>query len=283
MAVICHRRWDPLVSRSSAAVLTGLARGCHPGPTFVVTLVAALLTVSAGAALSTTAAVAVTVLTGQLSIGWSNDWLDAARDRTRHDKPTAVGVISPPTLRTAAVVALAGTVLLSVLLSWPHGLWQLVLVAAGWTYNLGVKATVASPIPYAVGFGALPVYALTTAGVAVAWWVPVCGALLGVAGHFANAAPDVELDRSHGVDGLPQRLGARRSLGLALAVLAAAGVVLVGQLEVSGRSAAAAAAVVVLPLVLGLWTLTRGQSTRRTFRLVMVAAVLDVVLLVVAS
>lgn len=271
------------MSRSSAAVLTGLARGCHPGPTFVVTLVTALLTVSAGAPPSTTAVVTVTVLTGQLSIGWSNDWLDAARDVTRREKPTAVGVISPPTLRTAAVVALVGTALLSVLLSWPHGLWQLVLVAAGWAYNLGVKATVASPIPYAVGFGALPVYALTAAGVAVAWWVPVCGALLGVAGHFANVAPDIELDRSHGVHGLPQRLGAKRSLALALAVLACAGAVLVGQLDVSAPAEAAAAAVVLVPLCLGLWVLVRGRDARLTFRLVMMAAVLDVALLVVAS
>ena len=283
MAVICHRRWDPLVSRSSAAVLTGLARGCHPGPTFVVTLVAALLTVSAGAPLSTTAVVGVTVLTGQLSIGWSNDWLDAARDVTRQDKPTAAGVIGPPTLRTAAVAALVGTALLSVLLSWPYGLWQLALVAAGWAYNLGLKATVASPVPYAVGFGALPIYALTAANVTVAWWVPVCGALLGVAGHFANAAPDVELDLAQGVDGLPQRVGTQRSLGIALAVLAVAGAVLVGQLDLSGRAAATAAGVVVLPLFLGLWTLVRGRNTRLTFRLVMVAAVLDVLLLVVAS
>jgi 4-hydroxybenzoate polyprenyltransferase len=283
MAVTCHRRWDPLVSRSSAAVLTGLVRGCHPGPTFVVTLVAALLTVAGGAPAWTTAVVAVTVLSGQLSIGWSNDWLDAARDMAREDKPTAAGVISPPTLRTAAVVALVATALLSVLLSWPHGLWQLVLVGAGWAYNLGLKATVASPVPYAVGFGALPVYALTAAGVTVAWWVPACGALLGVAAHFANVAPDIELDRSQGVHGLPQRLGAQLSLALALAALAVAGAVLVGQLDVSAPAQAAAAAVVLLPLCLGLWVLVRGRDARLTFRLVMVAAVLDVALLVVAS
>ena len=271
------------MSPSSAAVLTGLARGCHPGPTFVVTLVAALLTVSGGAPASTTALVTLTVLTGQLSIGWSNDWLDAARDRTRHDKPTAAGVISPLTLRAAAVIALVATTLLSVLPSWPYGLWQLALVGAGWTYNLGLKSTVASPVPYAVGFGALPGYALTAAGAALEWWVLAAGALLGVAAHFANAAPDVELDRSQGVDGLPQRLGVPLSLGLALAVLAAAGALLIGHLDVSPPAVAAAAGVVLLPLLVGLGALVRGRDASLTFRLVMVAAVLDVALLVVAA
>lgn len=265
------------------APLSGLARGCHPGPTLVVTFVGTLLVHGTGAPLHVALVAALTILTGQLSIGWSNDWLDAARDTSRSDKPTATGVVTPTTLRTAAFAALAGTVLLSVATSFPEGLWQLVLVASGWLYNLGLKATLVSPIPYAVGFGALPVYSLTLGGADVAWWAPTSGALLGLAAHFANAAPDVELDRSHGVDGLPQRVGPTISSALAFVLLAVAGVVLVLQLDLPPGAATGAVGVVLVPPAVGLLMLAAGRTDRVMFRLVMVAAVLDAALLVAAA
>jgi len=48
-----------------------------------------------------------TVFTDQLSIGWSNDYLDAERDRAvlRSDKPVATGAIEPRVAGIAAVVA----------------------------------------------------------------------------------------------------------------------------------------------------------------------------------
>ena len=271
------------VSRKSLAVLIGLARGCHPGPTSVVTLIAGMLTVAGGASWVTSVMTVITVLAGQLSIGWSNDWLDATRDAMRKDKPTAAGAVSETTLRTAAFVALALTVLLSVQVSWPYGLWQLVLVGAGWLYNIGLKATALSPLPYAVGFGALPVYAMTMAAGKVEWWIPLCGSLLGIAAHFANVAPDVDLDRAQGVHGVPQRLGARRSLGIALALLAASGCLIVVHLNLSPPAIATAAAVVVLPLSAGVWILVLRQDMRLAFGLVMVAAMLDVALLVAVA
>ena len=271
------------VSRKFLAVLTGLARGCHPGPTSVVTLIAGMLTVAGGASWVTSVMTVITVLAGQLSIGWSNDWLDATRDAMRKDKPTAAGAVSETTLRTAAFVALASTVLLSVQVSWPCGLWQLVLVGAGWLYNFGLKATALSPLPYAIGFAALPVYALTMAASEVEWWIPLCGSLLGVAVHFANVAPDVDLDRAQGVHGVPQRLGARGSLGIALALLAASGCLTVVHLNLSPPAIATAAAVVVVPLAAGVWILVLRQDMRLAFVLVMVAAVLDVAFLVAVT
>ncbi|MGA8113956.1 MAG: hypothetical protein WCA46_09870, partial [Actinocatenispora sp.] len=58
----------------------GLVRGCHPEPTVAVTVVATTLAVVVGRGTGGAAAVCVAVLAGQLSIGWSNDWWDAARD-----------------------------------------------------------------------------------------------------------------------------------------------------------------------------------------------------------
>src|SRR4051794_41679632 len=66
---------------------------CHPGPALAVTVVATLLAVAAGAPARTVALVGAAFGVGQLSIGWSNDWLDAARDVAvgRGDKPVAAG------------------------------------------------------------------------------------------------------------------------------------------------------------------------------------------------
>lgn len=264
-------------------VLTGLARGCHPAPTAAVTLVAGLLSVSAGGSVSTTVLATLTVLSGQLSIGWSNDWLDAARDVGRPDKPTATGSATPAQLRAASLAALAVTVVLSLFAAWPHGVWQLVLVASGWIYNVRLKATLLSPVPYAIGFGALPVFVLSLADAEVLWWVPTCGALLGVAAHFANAAPDVEGDLAAGVRGLPQRLGATMSLVVAVLTLASCGALLLANLELSTSVAAMAWVVVLTPPTVAGWLLLRRGARVATFRLVMVAAVLDVALLVVAA
>jgi 4-hydroxybenzoate polyprenyltransferase len=100
---------------------------------------------------------------------------------------------------------------------------QLVCVAAGWAYNLGLKATVWSWVPYAVAFGALPVFVtLTGTGDVPPLWVPVAGALLGVGAHLVNALPDLDDDLATGVRGLPHRLGARWAAPVATAILVAA-------------------------------------------------------------
>lgn len=261
-----------------------LARSCHLGPSIAVTSIALLLGISAELEAASLVLVGATVLVGQLSIGWSNDWLDATRDLAagRTDKPTATGSIRPSTLRVAALSAGSLALPLSLLAGWPGG-WHLLLVGSGWAYNVRLKMSAWSPVPYAVGFGALPLYVLAVAGVAAQWWMPASGAALGVAAHFANAAPDVEQDRALGVFGLPQRIGARPSLITALALLACVGGVLLTQLGLDGPGLALAGALVALPLMVGTTLVLLGRIGRPAFSLVMVAAVVDVALLVVAT
>ena len=102
------------------------------------------------------------------------------------------------------------------------------VVRSGWAYNLGVKATTWSWLPYAMAFGALP---------AVVWlaaepwsvppvWMLVVGALLGVGAHLLNVLPDLADDELTGIRGLPHRLGERRTRLLApVLLLAGSGVV----------------------------------------------------------
>ncbi len=180
------------------------------------TAVAVGLAVATGRGLLTGSLVVAAVLAGQLSIGWSNDLLDAERDRQaqRADKPAALGQVSVRALRVATGAALVACVALSLAVGPASAAVHLGLgVAGGWAYNLGLKATVASPLPYAVAFGALP-SVITLAGpsshgVYVAPpWMTLTGALLGVAAHLLNVLPDLEDDVRAGVRGLPHRLGA---------------------------------------------------------------------------
>jgi 4-hydroxybenzoate polyprenyltransferase len=208
--------------RTTAGHAVALARAAHGGPAVAVTVVAGLLAVTADLSLTDTVLVVAAVLTGQLSIGWSNDLVDVSRDRAVHreDKPLATGDLPVSTVRAACAVALVATVPLSFACGVGAGVVQLVCVAAGWAYNLGMKSTVWSWLPYAVAFGGLPVFVtLTGSGGDLPLWVPVAGALLGVGAHLVNALPDLDDDLATGVRGLPHRIGARWAAPVATAVL----------------------------------------------------------------
>jgi 4-hydroxybenzoate polyprenyltransferase len=187
-----------------------------------VTAIATLLAVAVDAG-ATTVLVLVAFLAGQLSIGWSNDWIDAERDIVvgRRDKPVAVGAVSAATVRRAALMAAAVTVATSFMLGLRAGVTHLIGVSAGWAYNAGLKSTVLSWAPYAVFFGLLPAV-VTQALPGHPWppsWMIAAGALLGIGAHFINVLPDLEYDRSTGVRGLPHRLGGRGAGVLAPLIL----------------------------------------------------------------
>lgn len=209
---------------------TALLRASHPGPTFAVTVLTALLSVALGHGFATGLLVTAAVLTGQLTIGWSNDLIDAARDRAvaRDDKPLARGELSEALVRNAIGVAAVACVVLSFACGWRAALVHLLLgVASGWAYNLGLKRTAWSALPYAVAFGVLPAV-VSLALPARIWppvWMMVTGAVLGVGAHLLNALPDLADDDATGVRGLPQQLGAGRVRVLAPLVLLGGSVV----------------------------------------------------------
>ena len=261
-----------------------LLLSCHPAPALAVTVIATLLAVAAGASARTVALVALAFGAGQLSIGWSNDWVDAARDVAvgRTDKPVATGSVTRTAVGAAAVLAAAAAVPLSLALGVAAGLAHLVGVASGWAYNLGLKSTTWSWLPYAVTFGLLPaVVTLALPGSPLPPpWAVAAGALLGVGAHLVNVLPDLADDAATGVRGLPHRLGRRASSLLAPAVLTAASLLVVlgppGAPGVAGWAA--------LALVVALGCVAAGSATtsgRRRLPLLATAAVavVDVVLL----
>lgn len=205
---------------------SALARSCHPAPTAAVTCFTTVLAAAAGNGVGTCTLLAVAVLAGQLSIGWSNDRMDAGRDRTagRTDKPLANGELSLRTADFAIALALVTTVAFSLSVGWRPGLLHLGAVGCGWIYNAWLKSTWVSWLPYAAAFGALPAIA-TLALPAASWpavWAVAAGALFGAAANLTNALPDLAGDRLTGIVGLPHHLGARRSLLVAVGLLIAA-------------------------------------------------------------
>ncbi|NIK60839.1 UbiA family prenyltransferase [Kribbella shirazensis] len=240
---------------SALRTVKGLALACHPGPTVAVTALVTAVAWSAGRAPSGCLLVAATILTGHLSIGWSNDAIDAARDTivNRQDKPVVRGLVSRRTLAVAAGVMLLVTVPVSLANGIASGLMHLLFVACAWAYNLGLKSTAISWLPYAVAFGGLPSFVtLGTAHVWAPWWATAAGALLGIGAHLANVVPDLADDLATGVRGWPQRLGAYARLIAPIPLAAATGLLVVapaGAIGVIGWTALAVVAVLLVVIV----------------------------------
>ena len=267
-------RWPPVRAMVAAT---------HPGPAVAVTVVGTLLAVAAGAGPGRTALVSAAVLAGQLSIGWSNDWLDADRDRAvaRPDKPVVQGAVEPRVLRSAALAGLAAAVVLSLLLGVVPGLLLLVLVASGWAYNAGLKRTAASGLPYVTGFGALPagVVAAAPGTPAAPWWLVAAGGALGAAAHLANVAPDIEDDLATGVRGLPHRLGPVPSAITCAVLLLGASLVLVLGPDGPPTPAGWTGLVIAVPAAVVAALAGSPRARRLAFPAVMLLTLLDVVLL----
>jgi len=271
---------------SAVGTVRALVRACHPEPTAAVTAVSAALAASVGRGVAGTVATAAAVLAGQLSVGWMNDYLDRDRDvrSGRGDKPVATGVLDPAVLRAATAVAAVAVVPLSLLSGLFAGSLHLLAVVSAWAYNLRLKATALSVLPYAASFGLLP--AFITAGLPgrpVVGWLVAAGALLGAGAHFANVLPDIEDDLRTGVRGLPHRLGPGRSRVAAAVLLVAASVVLaVGPPGPPGVLGVGAVAVAVV-CGCGAALLGRRPGSRAAFLGVLVVAAVDVALLLASG
>jgi len=273
------RRPSPALSTARA-----LALATHLGPAAAVTVVATLLAVAADVPGGRAALVCAAVLAGQASIGWSNDWLDADRDRAvaRPDKPVVQGAVDPATLRTGALLAASLAVVLSLLLGIAPGALLLVLVISGWAYNAGLKRTVASVLPYVTGFAALPagVVAAAPGTPAAPWWLVGAGGALGAAAHFANVAPDLEDDLATGVRGLPHHLGARVSAVVGALLLGGASVLLVTGPEGRPTTAGWIVLALAVPAVVVAALAGSPRFRRQAFPAILLLTVLDMALLV---
>ncbi len=266
-----------------ARTLGGLVDASHPEPVLAVTLVTTLLAFAAGRGFHAGALCAAAAFAGQLSVGWSNDFMDAQLDHAhgRADKPIVTGAVSRRLVGVAAVLALCAAVPLSLACGTAAAGAHFVGLGSAYLYNGGLKRTPLSVVPYAVAFGLLP--AFITLGPPPnhfpAAWATLAGALAGAGAHFTQALPDIERDRGSGVFGLPAMVGPRLSAVMGAVLLAGAASVvalgapspalniallatvvlmvgtvvatLLGRLRIAFRLTMSAAAVVALAIVLG--------------------------------
>ncbi|MGJ8720892.1 MAG: UbiA family prenyltransferase [Salinibacterium amurskyense] len=268
--------------------MRALVRSSHPGPTAAVTVIVLALAWGYGLEGWRIAILTATILANQLSVGLSNDWLDAERDRAsgRTDKPVVSGEVSATQVAGIALGLAATSIVLSLLLGPLAALAHAVFLASGWLYNLGLKATLFSVVPYVAGFGSLPAIVTLAASTPqlAAPWAIAAGALLGVAAHFSNVLPDLDDDSSTGVRGLPHALGTRLSAtAIAVGLIGASIAVVFG--PGTAPSALALIGFVAIIAIAGVSVvlIARGTLQRLLFRLTIAAAAITAALLVLSA
>ena len=158
----------------------------------------------------------------------------------------------------------------------------MVAVGSAWHYDLWLKRTIASAVPFALSFGLVPVIvaAMLPGSPLPRATIVAAAAACGVAAHFSNTVPDVDADAATGVRGLPQRVGPDASTTVAAAFVAAASLLLVIATDAAALAIAAACVDVVAAAVV----VAQGRRHRdRAFKLVIVAVAILVAAFVVTG
>lgn len=234
-----------LPPRSVIARLVGLCRLVHPFPSLLDAAATGVVALIAGADAAVAGRLALGMLGLQFAIGAANDLADARLDRlSRPSKPLPSGLVGPrQALAVSVVAAIVGLASAASVGLAPFAV-GVVGLADGLVYDLRLKGTVFSWLPFAAGVALLPVYAwLGATGILpVAFWGIIPMALLaGAVLAVANALADVEHDRQAGVTSIATALGRNR------AVAAQGAGLLILQLTVVTSSVAAGLVAAALP------------------------------------
>jgi 4-hydroxybenzoate polyprenyltransferase len=219
--------WD---ERSPGGRVRSLIFLGHPGPSILVTLVFVAIAGLAGRGVPDVTRIlqlAGTMLPIQLCIGVINDVVDLPADAVAQPyKPLVRGVLRRST--AAWIGAVLGAIGLGVAATINFATLGLGLAAlgAGLAYDLGLRRTVLSWVPWWGGMAVLPLMAYASAGPIpsrLLVLIPLA-ALIALGLQVANALPDIDTDRAAGVESFPVKLGARAARWTGPAALVAAGV-----------------------------------------------------------
>ena len=211
----------------NSALARGYAflRAAHFGPTIIVTTITFLLALSQYSPIDAVR-IGLAIFAGQLVVGWTNDFIDAPLDiaAQRTKKPRVTEEIDPDQLKKSVLIALVAALLLSLFspLGFTGTLIHFLGILSATLYNLKLKPTVLSPLPYIVSFGSLPWAIYLPAGNQPPLWLFIDFMLIAVAFHFFNVLKDFQWDINQGILGLPQRLGKNSSLFISILLVISA-------------------------------------------------------------
>ena len=170
----------------------------------------------------------LTILMSQLSISALNDWADRVPDGAAgRRRPVPLGLVSPATAMGLAVLFAFGTVPGLVAFGTIPGLVLLLGLASGWAYDLWLKPTALSFLPFAVAFPLLPTWVGLIGGRSLRdfLWVLIAGVFLATAIHLADSLPDISVDAASGQRTLAVRLGLQGTIIAIVTCLAIGGLV----------------------------------------------------------
>lgn len=209
---------------SLSKTLRGFITATHFGPTVLVVTISFFLS-RLQYSVSDSLQIAVAILAGQCVVGWTNDVVDLPLDSpaARSNKPLVAGSVTTRQLKIAIFIVLVAALLLSLIspLGVIGTLVHALLLLSATAYNLYLKKTVLSVLPYVISFGGLPWAVYLSAGKNPPLWLVLAFVFISSSFHFLNVLKDLEADVAQGVLGLPQRLGRRKSLGMSLVLLVA--------------------------------------------------------------
>jgi len=177
----------------------------------------------------------------QLGIGAVNDVVDAPRDAGhKPGKPIPAGLV-PVRLAVlmAAIAFTTGVGLAAAGGPMEVGL-AIVVIGIGLAYDLRLKGTAWSWLPFAIGIPLLPVFGWVgaTGGLSPMFVVLIPAAVAGGAAlAIANALVDVGRDRSAGMTSVAIALGEGRAQMIGIVLLAGIAVAAAGSAFVLGRGA----------------------------------------------
>ncbi len=162
----------------------------------------------------------------QFAIGVANDLVDASDDAANKPWKAIPRGAVPRRAAILLVAGLAGAGLLATsglrLEAWFIGMAGL---ACGLAYDVQLKRTALSWLPFSIAFPLIPtwVFVAFDRWDSLLWFAFPLGAILGLALHLANQAPDVPSE-SH-IRGLAHSLGTERAANLALGLVGVAGII----------------------------------------------------------
>jgi 4-hydroxybenzoate polyprenyltransferase len=265
------------------ASLRGWLAAAHPFPLALVLALTALVGIAStdGELDEGRLALALVAMAlSQLAIGWSNDYLDRETDAAQQPwKPVPSGLVRAELMPPAIGAVLVGSLAVGALLGLTPLLLLVAGTACGLAYNLGLKDTRLSAVPFVVALALLPAYVWASLDVYRDGflWLYAVGTPPALAAHLANTIPDIEGDAAAGRGGLAVRLGRRGSV-VTVGVCLLLGLVIAFVAQDGGESLRDEVLVGALCGVLGVAGLAAYvPGTRRgdvwAFRLVAVAGV----------